>query len=119
MSSNEWIRRAACIAACFVATACAGADRAPAPAGVCPVHAGTGVSQIDLFDGDPAEQVLLAPDDDQAGANTYSVKTVYDAHRVLTIRCHYGAASEDVKLVKPVSVCRYSGGEAHPTLTCK
>ena len=119
MSSNERARRVACLAACFVATACAGADRARAPASVCPAHAGAGVSQIDLFDGDPADMALLAPDDDQAGANTYSVKSVYDAHRILTIRCHYGAASEDVKLSKPVSVCRYSGGDKDPALTCR
>jgi len=119
MSSSDWGKLAACLAACSVATACAGADRARAPASVCPAHAGASVSQIDLYDGDPADMALLAPDDDQAGANTYSVRTVYDAGRVLTIRCHYGATSEDVKLVKPVSTCRYAGADAHPTLTCK
>jgi hypothetical protein len=119
MSSNERARRAACIAACFVATACAGADRPRAPASVCPAHAGTGVSQIDLFDGAPSDQVQLAPDDDQAGANTYSVKNVYDAGRTLTIRCHYGATSEDVKLVKPVSTCRYTETGSHPALSCR
>ncbi len=61
----------------------------------------------------------LAPDDDKRGANTYSVKSIYDAGRSLTIRCHYGDASTDVKLVKPVTTCTYSGGDAHPALTCR
>ncbi|MDP9126171.1 MAG: hypothetical protein M3N82_16515, partial [Pseudomonadota bacterium] len=77
---------------------------------------GAAVSHIDLFDGDPADQALLAPDDDR---NTYSVKSVYEAGRTLTIRCHYGAASEDVKLVKPVAQCRYSGDDRRPALTCR
>ena len=119
MWSNEMAKLAAALAACCLATACAGADAARPAASVCPVHAGAAVSQIDLFDGDPADQALLAPDDDQKGQDTYSVKGVYDAGRTLTIRCHYGAASEDVKLVKPVSQCRYSGGDKHPALTCR
>ena len=119
MSSNDRFRLATSLAACCLATACAGADAARPPASVCPARAGAAVSQIDLFDGDPADQALLAPDDDRAGQNTYSVKSVYDAGRTLTIRCHYGAASEDVKLVKPVAQCRYNGDEKHPALTCR
>lgn len=119
MSSNELARLAACLAACCLATACAGADAARPAAGVCPARPGAAVTHIDLFDGDPADQALLAPDDDQKGANTYSVKGVYDAGRTLTIRCHYGAASEDVKLVKPVAQCRYSGDDKHPALACR
>ena len=119
MSSNEMARLAAALAACCLATACAGEDAARPAASVCPTHADAAVSQIDLFDGDPADQALLAPDDDRKGQNTYSVKSVYDAGRTLTIRCHYGAASEDVKLVKPVSQCTYSGADKHPALSCK
>ena len=119
MSSNELAKLLACVAAACMATACAGADAAPHAASVCPARTGAPVTQIDLFDGDPADQALLAPDDDKAGANTYSVKPVYDAGRVLTIRCHHGSASEDVRLTRPVAQCRYSGGDAHPALTCK
>jgi hypothetical protein len=39
---------------------------------VCPARPDAAVTQIDLFDGDPADQAQLAPDDDRAGANTYS-----------------------------------------------
>ena len=119
MSSNEMAKLAAALAACCLATACAGADAARPAASVCPAHAGAAVSQIDLFDGDPADQALLAPDDDRKGQNTYSVKSVYDAGRTLTIRCHYGATSEDVKLVKPVMQCKYSGSDTRPALACK
>jgi hypothetical protein len=119
MSSNELAKLLACIATACMATACAGADVAPPSQSVCPARANAAVTQIDLFDGDPADQALLAPDDDKAGANTYSVKPVYDAGRVLTIRCHRGAASEDVKLAKPVAQCRYVEPGGHPALTCK
>ena len=119
MSSNEMAKLLACVAVACMATACAGADAAPHAASVCPARTGAPVTQIDLFDGDPADQALLAPDDDKKGSNTYSVKPVYDAGRVLTIRCHHGSTSEDVKLTKPVAQCRYSGDDAHPALTCK
>ncbi len=119
MWSNEAAKVLACLAAAGMATACAGADVTPHAQGVCPVRPQAVVTQIDLFDGDPADQALLAPDDDRRGSNTYSVKSVYDAGRSLTIRCHYGDASTDVKLVKPVTTCTYSGGDAHPALTCR
>jgi hypothetical protein len=120
MSSRiEWLQRAACVAIVAMATACAdAAPRAAGAASVCPARANATVTQIDLFDGDPADQAQLAPDDDQGGANTYSVKGVYDAGRTLTIRCHYGGATTDVKLTKPVAQCRYSG-DAHPALACR
>jgi len=119
MSSNELAKLLACIATACMATACAGPDAAWPAQSVCRVRAGTPVTQIDLFDGDPADQALLAPDDDKAGSNTYSVKPVYDAGRTLTIRCHYGAAAEDVRLTHPVAACRYSERDSHPALACK
>jgi hypothetical protein len=75
---------------------------------------GIGVSN----DGDPSEQVLLAPDGDQGGANTYTVEQVYAPGRIVTIRCHFGKDAVDVKLAKPVGVCRYAG-DAHPQMSCK
>jgi hypothetical protein len=116
MTPNERARRIAGASACFLA--CASAVAHP-PASVCPARTGAPVSRIDLFDGDPADQALLAPDDDRAGQNTYSVKNVYDAGRTLTIRCHHGATSEDVRLVKPVALCTFNGDEKRPALTCK
>jgi len=95
-------------------------SRAPdVAAGVCPLRAGASPSQIDIFDGDPAEQAFLAPDDDRQGANTYTVKPIYAQGRTVTVRCHYGKASVDVKLVQPVAVCRYSEAGGRPQLACK
>ena len=117
-SRAERVRGMAVAALAGVLSACAAADSKPAPAGVCPLRAQAWPSQIDVFDGDPAEQALLAPDD-AAGANTYAVKGVYDQGRTVTIRCHYGKEAIDVKLATPVSVCRYSGDDAHPQVSCR
>jgi hypothetical protein len=97
------------------------ADAPPkqAPAGVCPPRAGASPSQIDVFDGDPSEQAFLAPDDDRKGANTYTVKSVYDQGRTVTVRCHFGKEAVDVKLTKPVSACRYSEDGGRPQIVCK
>lgn len=111
----RWIVAAALLSSCAAA-----ADAAPRPAaaGVCPLRPAY-PSQIDVFDGEPSEQVLLAPDDNGAGANTYTVKDVYAQGRMVTIRCHYGQASVDVKLAKPVAACRYSGDDKHPQIACR
>lgn len=114
---------AASAAACVLATACAGAD-APghhvAAPGVCPVHANAAVTQIDIFDGDPAGLAFLAPDDERDGEGVYTVKDIYAKGRIVTVRCHYGASVvEDVRLTKPVARCLFSGGDAHPTLVCE
>ena len=110
-------RRLACVAATCLATACVGA--AARQAGVCPPRPGAAVSQIDIFDGDPAERAYLAPDDAMAGTNIYSVKSVYDAGRMLTVRCHYGEATADIRLTSPVSRCKLSGGDSRPVLACR
>jgi len=101
-------------------SACAAADASPksAVAGVCPLRAGATPGRIDVFDGDPSEQAILAPDDDGPGANTYTVKDVYAQGRTVTIRCHYGGDSVDVKLPKPVTSCRFSGDDHHAQIFC-
>jgi len=120
MWSSERPRRLAFLTLAVTLSACA-TEPAPQPAaaGVCPLRAGAWPSQIDVFDGDPSEQVLLAPDDDKAGANTYTVTEVYAQGRTVTIRCHYGKEAVDVKQTAPVAACRYSGDDKHPQLACK
>jgi hypothetical protein len=115
---SDLSRRVAGAALAGLLSACAAADVKSAPPGVCPLRAQAWPNQIDVFDGDPAEQALLAPDDG-ADANTYAVKGVYDQGRTVTIRCHYGKEAIDVKLTTPVSVCRYSGDDAHPQVACR
>jgi hypothetical protein len=78
------------------------------------------VTQIDLFDGDPSEAAYLAPDDDGAGQNTYTVAPIYAKGGHVTVRCHYGGdAVEDVALRKPIRRCVFSEGDAHPSLACR
>ena len=84
------LRRLACVAATWPGDRLRGCCRKAT--GVCPPRPGAAVTQIDIFDGDPAERAYLAPDDAMAGTNIYSVKSVYDAGRMLTVRCHYGEA---------------------------
>lgn len=121
MSLNEFTRRLAWPVLAGLLSSCAAADATPGPtvAGVCSLRGGVSPSQIDVFDGEPSEQVLLAPDDDGAGANTYTVKDIYAQGRAVTIRCHYGTESVDVKLANPVKACRYSGDDKHAQITCK
>ena len=105
----------ACLAACCLATAAA----AEPAHSICPRHPGSPVTQIDLFDGDPAELAFLAPDDDQTAPNTYTVKGIYDDGHHVTIRCHYGTAIIDITLANRVAQCRSSGEPAHPVLSCQ
>lgn len=114
-------RGLACLMLTGMLAARASADASPEPAatGVCPLHAGATPSQIDVFDGLPSEEVILASDDDGAGANTYTVKDVYAQGRSVTIRCHCGQESIDIKIPQPVTVCRYSGDDRHAQMTCK
>jgi len=118
---SEASRRIAWLALVGALSACAAADARPGQAavGVCPLRAGASPSQIDVFDGDPSEQAILAPDDDATGANNYTVKDVYAQGRAVTIRCHYGQDNLDVKLPKPVSSCHYSGDAHHAQIACK
>lgn len=117
---SEVSRRMAWLTLAGMLSACAAADASPKPAvaGVCPLRAGAPPSQIDVFDGDPSEQAILAPDDDGPGANTYTVKDVYVQGRAVTIRCHYGQDSVDVKLPTPVTACRFSGDDHHAQISC-
>jgi hypothetical protein len=107
------------VVACRMATACAGADALEPATSVCPVRAGARVSQIDIFDGDPAELAFLAPDDENKAPNTYTVKSIYDEGRYVTVRCHYGPTLVVVQLAKRIARCTFSGGDTRPALTCK
>ncbi len=116
------MRRTAWLALAGTLWACA-ADAAPkatpdAP-GVCPLRTSSWPSQIDVFDGEPSGEVILAPDDDGAGANTCTVKQIYAQGRAVTTRCHYGKESVDVKIATPVSACHCSGDDKHPQIACR
>lgn len=112
-------RRLAVVVAGLLLTVGASAHVAPSSMSICAVHADAKVTQIEIFDGDPADLASLAPDDPQNAPNTYAVKGVYDQGRHVTVRCHYGTTFDDVVLTTPVSSCRFSGGAAHPMLVCR
>lgn len=115
----DHVRRMAWLLAVSACAANAAPQPAATRAGVCPLRAGASPTQIDVFDGDPSEQVFLAPDDDRKGANTYTVKPIYDQGRTVTIRCHFGKQQVDVKLAEPVAACRYSERDGRRQMTCK
>ena len=98
----------------------AGYSHAGQAGSVCPAKPQKQVTQIYLFDGRPADKVLLAPDDDAEGANTYTVRDIYRRGSVLTVRCEYGAHDAvDIRLKKRVAVCTYSEAGKQPALRCK
>jgi len=121
MSRNVSWRHVASLVAAALASLCGSADAVPeiTPGGVCPLRAGAGPNQIDVFDGKPSEQVILAPDDDAHGADTYTVKDVYARGRTVTIRCHFGTEAIDVEVTKPVTVCRYSRHAERGQIACR
>lgn len=88
-------------------------------AGVCPPRAGLPATQVEVFDGDPAELASLAPDDEDGGPAVYRVGYVYRQGRHVTIRCHYGGKTIDVPLVQPVATCRSTGDDRHPQVACE
>lgn len=109
---GAWLLMAACSA---TSLACA------KTASVCPARGAVVVQQIDLFDGPPQDQALLAPTDPDHDPNLYRLDEIYQQGRTVTIRCHYGdGQTRDVELKKPVKQCRYAetGKQHTPTLVC-
>lgn len=77
------------------------------PASVCPTRSAN-VQQIDIFDGDPEDNVYLAPDDPYKAPNQYTVGDIYSQGRMLVVRCHYAdSAVHDIKLYSPLKICDY------------
>ena len=104
-------------ALCCVGSPSDGADLK----GGCPIRQGQHLIQIDIFDGNPADLAYLAPDDDERGINTYTLKKIYRSGGFATVRCKYSEGGVlDIKLVKAVWRCKF----AHTTsrgqnLLCK
>ncbi|TWB41947.1 STY0301 family protein [Nitrospirillum pindoramense] len=73
---------------------------------MCPVRAGDSVQYINVFDGKPEDMFNLAPDDEGAGQDTFTVGEVYKAGRMVTIRCTYASGTvTDVELKDKVDRC--------------
>ncbi|MDO8714001.1 MAG: hypothetical protein Q7K13_05930 [Polynucleobacter sp.] len=89
--------------------------------GICPDRKQDVVQQITIFDRDPADLASLAPDDDTKGVNTYTLKHIYKAGRIVTVRCSYGAGLVlDVTLKNPVNLCIFKRSKAGvPSILCR
>jgi hypothetical protein len=99
-----------------------GCSGAPAVAAeVCPIRSGQPVRFVDVFDGPPQELATLVPDVAQARSGYWQLGYVYEAGRVVTIRCKYAdGQSEDVTLSKKVQRCNYKiNAQKKLTLNCK
>ncbi|MGH8083505.1 MAG: STY0301 family protein [Lysobacter sp.] len=63
---------------------------------------------IDVFDGTPQEMATLVPDGARKSSGYWELGYIYEAGRVVTIRCKYADGKEsDVTLSKKVQRCRY------------
>lgn len=88
---------------------------------VCPVQADQFLQYVDIFDGLPEEMAILAPDNAQDTAGYWSLGYVYDAGRVVTVRCKYsGGAVVDITLSERVEKCAYDLAEKEPlSISCE
>ncbi|MCJ2035695.1 STY0301 family protein [Methylobacterium sp. J-068] len=74
----------------------------------CPTQVGRPLRYVDVFDGVPAENVILVPDVAGARSGKWNLAYVYDSGRSVTLKCKYeGGASTEVRLSR-VSECRYT-----------
>lgn len=93
------------------------------PVSVCPVKAHTGVQQIDIFDGSPADQAFLAPNNSDKAPDVYTFDAIRDRGGFVTVRCHYNdGAAHDIKLPSGTRSCRYtepSAANAAVSLSCR
>ncbi|MEE3626114.1 STY0301 family protein [Nitrospirillum sp. BR 11752] len=91
-----------------------------APPDVCPARPGDKVKSLNVFDGKPEDMFNLAPDDEGAGQDTFTVGEIYKAGRMVTIRCIYTSGTvTDVELKDKVEQCKASekkSGEV--TISC-
>jgi hypothetical protein len=88
---------------------------------VCHTRPGDNIQQIDIFDGKPEELAYLAPDDEKAAPNIYTLGYIYDQGRVVTIRCKYNSGFvADVELKGRVTQCKsLSNKSGDMSLACK
>ena len=63
---------------------------------------------LDVFDGSPEELATLIPDRAQEPSGYWQLGYIYDAGRIVTIRCKYADGKTfDVKLSNRVNRCDY------------
>jgi hypothetical protein len=76
---------------------------------VCPPREDVFLHNIDVFDGHPEELVKLMADTDNVQSGYWSLGFIYDAGRVVTVRCEYtDGKTLDVQLSNRVDKCHYT-----------
>jgi hypothetical protein len=94
----------------------------PAVAGeVCPSRPQHALRFVDVFDGPPQDLATLIPDKARERSGYWQLGYVYDAGRIVTIRCKYDDGKKlDVKLTNRVERCDYRIDAKHALkLNCK
>lgn len=88
--------------------------------GSCPARANDKVKKIDIFDGKPEELAFLAPDDHEKAPNTYTVADIYEAGRIVTLRCNYQSGVViELPLKDKVKSCQVSRNKSGTAIACK
>lgn len=88
---------------------------------VCPAQKGQALNAVDIFDGPPEEMASLVPDAGDEKSDLWQLGYVYDAGRIVTVRCKYsGGKTLDVPLPHKIAKCSYQmdAQKAH-TLNCE
>lgn len=84
-------------------------------ADICPPRAGQAPRYIDVFDGSPEELATLVPDRYTTRTASWELGYVYEAGRIVTIRCKYADGQMlDVPLPDKIQRCKYKS-EANKT----
>src|SRR5262249_46375359 len=74
----------------------------------CGPRTGTTLRYVDVFDGRPEELAYLMPDEANKSSGHWRLGYVYDAGRIVTIRCKYAdGQATDVELKSRVARCDY------------
>nr|WP_240650591.1 STY0301 family protein [Variovorax guangxiensis] len=86
--------------------ACSGVPAVSAE--VCPVRTGQPLRFVDVFDGKPEEMATLVPDETGKSSGHWSLGYIYEAGRVVTVRCKYAdGQTSDVTLSAKTARCDY------------
>lgn len=76
--------------------------------GICPARQGNPLRYVDVFDGPPQEHATLVPDQDGTSSGHWDLGYVYDAGRIVTVRCKYRNGKKlDVRIPTKVDRCSY------------
>lgn len=75
---------------------------------ICPVRVGQPLRFVDVFDGKPEEMATLVPDETGKSSGHWKLGYVYEAGRVVTVRCKYAdGQTSDVMLPAKTARCDY------------